>query len=507
MTFKQKVNWVKIVERKHPPLFVGFIIAGLKKELIKDATDIDYEFKNFQKIGLDLYFDIDEWNNLTSKIIERTKKNGSIYLKEHAERCYSQCEIFLKISKSIGKIRDFHKMSNEELLDLFLGYTREAERMASYLTTVISCQNALEPILDEELKKLLKNHNKIELFSNYKANLSVPSKENPLVENMKELISIGSEIQASKDVNKLFSFSEEEIEKKLPKLAPPVWSMITSYVERFGWMKPHYYSGEIYMVSDVIQRLKNILLEDCNKKKNGIDNERARMENKFVETLKELDATPDFISLAKTLRDYLHLRTYRLEIFFIVNEHVRRLIAEIANRLGIKYEDIIFLTHNETIELLRRSEKANASLIKERKEGFAMIMINKELRIYSGESYKKLIEIEDREKPKIIEGTIASRGKVNGLVKIVLVNEDMNKVNKGDIIIATMTTPNFIPAIEKCSAIVTNEGGMLCHAAIVSREFGIPCITGTKIATKVFKDRDLVEVDATGTKGIIKILK
>jgi pyruvate,water dikinase len=48
---------------------------------------------------------------------------------------------------------------------------------------------------------------------------------------------------------------------------------------------------------------------------------------------------------------------------------------------------------------------------------------------------------------------------------------------------------------------------MLCHAAIVSREFGIPCVTGTKIATKVFKDRDLVEVDATGTKGIIKILK
>jgi len=62
-----------------------------------------------------------------------------------------------------------------------------------------------------------------------------------------------------------------------------------------------------------------------------------------------------------------------------------------------------------------------------------------------------------------------------------------------------------MPAIKKASAIVTNVGGITCHAAIVSRELKIPCIIGTKIATKVLKDGDLVEVDAQ--KGIVKILK
>jgi len=67
-----------------------------------------------------------------------------------------------------------------------------------------------------------------------------------------------------------------------------------------------------------------------------------------------------------------------------------------------------------------------------------------------------------------------------------------------------MTRPEHIVAMKKAKAIVTNEGGITCHAAIVSRELGIPCIIGTKIATKVLKDGDLVEVDAG--QGIVKIL-
>ena len=68
-----------------------------------------------------------------------------------------------------------------------------------------------------------------------------------------------------------------------------------------------------------------------------------------------------------------------------------------------------------------------------------------------------------------------------------------------------MTTPDFVPAMRKAAAIITNEGGITCHAAIVSRELGKPCITGTKIASKVLKDGDMVEVDAE--KGIVRIMK
>lgn len=95
------------------------------------------------------------------------------------------------------------------------------------------------------------------------------------------------------------------------------------------------------------------------------------------------------------------------------------------------------------------------------------------------------------------------------MIKIVAIpnkdSKEPDKVKEGDILVTFMTTPVFVPAMEKAAAIVTDEGGILCHAAIVSRELGIPCVIGTKIATKVLKDGDFVEVDAN--RGIIKIIE
>ena len=81
----------------------------------------------------------------------------------------------------------------------------------------------------------------------------------------------------------------------------------------------------------------------------------------------------------------------------------------------------------------------------------------------------------------------------------------MNKVKKGDILVAVMTRPDYLPAMKRAAAIVTDEGGVTCHAAILSRELGIPCIIGTKIATKVLKDGQLVEVNAN--HSWVKIIK
>lgn len=82
--------------------------------------------------------------------------------------------------------------------------------------------------------------------------------------------------------------------------------------------------------------------------------------------------------------------------------------------------------------------------------------------------------------------------------------KDLEKVEEGNILIAVTTHPDYVPAMRKSSAIVTDEGGITSHAAIVSREFSIPCIVGTKIATKMFKNGELIEVNAN--KGTIKKL-
>jgi pyruvate,water dikinase len=100
---------------------------------------------------------------------------------------------------------------------------------------------------------------------------------------------------------------------------------------------------------------------------------------------------------------------------------------------------------------------------------------------------------------------MANTGKVQGKVRLIKLNtwrKDIVDLEKGEILVAISTKPDYIIAMERAAAFVTDEGGITCHAAIVAREMNKPCIVGTKIATKVLKDGDLVEVDAE--KGIVR---
>ncbi len=96
----------------------------------------------------------------------------------------------------------------------------------------------------------------------------------------------------------------------------------------------------------------------------------------------------------------------------------------------------------------------------------------------------------------ILKGLPASHGIISGRVKIVHDVNELDKVQQGDILVTKMTDPDFVPAMKRAAAIVTNEGGITSHAAIVSREMGIPCVVGTEKATQILKDGDLITVDA-----------
>ncbi len=101
-----------------------------------------------------------------------------------------------------------------------------------------------------------------------------------------------------------------------------------------------------------------------------------------------------------------------------------------------------------------------------------------------------------------VRGYVAFAGKVRGEVKIVHGVDDMYKVKQGDILIAPATMPDLLPAMGRAAAFVTDTGGVTSHAAIISREMKKPCIVGTRVGSKVFKDGDRVEVDAE--KGMVR---
>ncbi len=101
----------------------------------------------------------------------------------------------------------------------------------------------------------------------------------------------------------------------------------------------------------------------------------------------------------------------------------------------------------------------------------------------------------------ILSGSAASPGIISGVVKILKSPDENDLVKKGDILVAPMTTPDFVPAMKRAAAIVTDQGGQTSHAAIVSRELGVPCIVGTQSATKKLKTNQIITVDAQ--KGLV----
>ena len=123
-----------------------------------------------------------------------------------------------------------------------------------------------------------------------------------------------------------------------------------------------------------------------------------------------------------------------------------------------------------------------------------MILENDKWSLLAGEEVKQAVQLKVYEFE--VKGMVANRGRARGEAKLIFDLEDMGKVKKGDIIISPMTRPELMSVILKASGIITDFGGILSHAAIVSREFGIPCIVGTEKATRVFKDGDLIELNA-----------
>ncbi len=105
----------------------------------------------------------------------------------------------------------------------------------------------------------------------------------------------------------------------------------------------------------------------------------------------------------------------------------------------------------------------------------------------------------------VIRGKTAYPGFVKGRVRLIISKDDLDTIQNGEILVTNMTTPEFVPALQKVVAFITDEGGITSHAAIIAREMKKPCIIGTKNATKKLKSGDEVEVDANN--GIIRILK
>jgi pyruvate,water dikinase len=143
--------------------------------------------------------------------------------------------------------------------------------------------------------------------------------------------------------------------------------------------------------------------------------------------------------------------------------------------------------------------KKGGSLIRKEKNKLFIVQTRPVTTV--GEINKKKDETMITSSTPILIGTPASPGIGTGPAKVLRSPKEIEKVKNRDILVAKMTSPDYVPAMRKASAIITDEGGLTSHAAIVSRELGVPCVVGTKNATQLIKEDEVVTVD--GTKGYI----
>jgi phosphohistidine swiveling domain-containing protein len=208
-------------------------------------------------------------------------------------------------------------------------------------------------------------------------------------------------------------------------------------------------------------------------------------------------------------------REYLNKIFFGSESIYNRLLSILEKQYQIELGKLNGYSRDEVLALFD-SKKVLPAIINDRLRSYVMLARDEIFLKFEGKIAEsiigKLIKPSDSH-IGIIRGTCANTGKATGIATVMLfgyhdfdeLHHKIAAMKQGEILIAETTSPEFMLACQKAGAIVTNQGGLLSHAAIVSRELGIPCVVGTGNATKAFKTGDLVEVDADN--GIVKIIK
>lgn len=186
------------------------------------------------------------------------------------------------------------------------------------------------------------------------------------------------------------------------------------------------------------------------------------------------------------------------------------ILSAVEAHTGIAKKYLKYLSFDEVDQVLRGL--ISASTLKHRRESGMLVMIEEGgYQVIEGDeadSVRQDLEsllLKKSERGQVISGQTASQGHAKGVARVIMKHEQFQDFRKGEVLVTSMTRPEFLPLMKKAAAIVTNEGGITSHAAIVSRELGKPCVIGTKNATELINDGDLVEV--RGNHGTVRIMK
>lgn len=274
--------------------------------------------------------------------------------------------------------------------------------------------------------------------------------------------------------------------------------LIKKFIKKYYWIENTYTGCKLFTNKDILERAKEL------KYKPFFDVDKIKRYKQKL--LKRIRLTNKQKFVIKTIEICFRWQDERKKNIFKAISLLDAVLNEVALRFKIAPTTLKFILHTE-INLKNLSDKDFKLLLKQRSAGSAYYTNFKQNLVLYGKDFKYLANsLLDSDVVPVteIKGVSGSLGKITGVVKICESISDIDKVQPGEILVASMTRPEYFPAMQKAAGFITDEGGITCHAAIIAREMKKPCIIATKIATQILHDRDLVEVDAN--KGIVKKL-
>jgi len=211
--------------------------------------------------------------------------------------------------------------------------------------------------------------------------------------------------------------------------------------------------------------------------------------------------------ISELLEEFVFYRTFRTERSYESLYYLERFLTAMEEAHDLGLHELSHYSEDELIRRLHSGQRVDPMLLQERRNGFAMLLHDGAVSVLTGDALPQWLNRRDTERDRPVRevrGLTAYRGIATGRARIVMSAAMQHTVREGDILVVPMTTPDYLPSMQKAAAVVTDEGGVICHAAIIARELKKPCVIGAQNATSLFKDGDWIEVD--GFRGVVRLL-
>ena len=451
------------------------------------------------------YLIVDEqWKSASSQYFRRVQDNPGM-LAEVLDNIHRTSDALLESAREIARAVS-PQLTNKELLGLyqrFITFLREVYHFG-LVPTFLDCKeytyvtDLIGSILEE---RGVRKEDRGVVF----ATLTTPtfSWDFTIAEDeLRQMISCVREHSVWKDA--ALSLSLDQLQGEHRELV----ELYELYCQRFGWLQ-YGYEGPLMSTTDLHRMVRERILRvgDDRSVRQSAERQHRQVEAQQQEAIARYGFSEEYVrwfALARRMAFYKSYRRLRQSQSYALLEPLLRLIAQ---RSGLPLELWRMLTPQE-VERALESPWSPPDDLNDRRQLCVYGSVNGESFLLSGLGARQFVDhaiahLPERQRP-LLNGQVAYPGVVEGQVVVVRSPEDADDVPTGCIIVSPSLNPHMQLAMERCRAIVTDAGGLTCHAAIVAREYQIPCIVGVANATAQIHTGDYVRVDAN--HGVITIL-